>query len=305
MTAIIVFWAGVGLCLAPFVSPPMALAGGLLFAALFAHPCKQSCGRWIKILLQFSVVGLGFGLNFGEVVRAGSTGVVFTAVSITLTLGGGLLLGRWLAVGKKTAFLVSAGTAICGGSAIAAVAPVVEADEHEIAVALGTVFLLNAAALFIFPPVGHLLGLSPHQFGLWSAIAIHDTSSVVGAAARYGDEALKIATTVKLTRTLWIIPLALGTAAVLHHRKAKIVFPYFIIGFVAASLVVSLVPALDAEYRGVVAAAKKGLTITLFLIGTGLSRDTLRTVGVRPVVQGVLLWGGVALASLYAVLHAA
>jgi len=301
MTSTMFFLAGIILCLTPWVSPPVALALGLVFAFVFPHPCKKESSAVINVLLQFSVIGLGFGLNFTEVVNAGKTGILFTVVSIFATLAAGILIGRWLAVDRKTSFLVSVGTAICGGSAIAAVAPVIDADDNEIAVALGTVFILNAVALFIFPPLGHFFGLTMHQFGLWAAIAIHDTSSVVGAAARYGDEALKIATTVKLTRALWIIPVALGTALTMRHKTAKITFPYFILGFIAASAVVSLLPDLKPWYAWIVHISKIGLTVTLFLIGTGLSRETLRTVGVKPVLQGVILWTLISVFSLAAV----
>ena len=206
-----------------------------------------------------------------------------------------------MSINQKTSYLISTGTAICGGSAIAAIAPIIDADENEVAIALGTVFILNSVALFLFPPLGHYLGLTMKQFGMWSAIAIHDTSSVVGAAARYGDEALKIATTVKLTRALWIIPVALGTAIALKNRAAKIQFPYFILGFIGASLCVTFLPGFRPVYAGFVQVAKIGLTITLFLIGSGLSRETLKAVGVRPVVQGVILWGIISVVSLLAV----
>lgn len=297
----IVFMAGLFFCLTTLASPPLALALGLVMAFTVGHPFKQFNGRVIKYLLQVSVIGLGFGLNFGEVVNAGKTGILFTVVSILGTLIVGYLIGKWMSINQKTSYLISTGTAICGGSAIAAIAPIIDADENEVAIALGTVFILNSVALFLFPPLGHYLGLTMKQFGMWSAIAIHDTSSVVGAAARYGDEALKIATTVKLTRALWIIPVALGTAIALKNRAAKIQFPYFILGFIGASLCVTFLPGFRPVYAGFVQVAKIGLTITLFLIGSGLSRETLKAVGVRPVVQGVILWGIISVVSLLAV----
>ncbi len=293
--------AGLFFCLTTLASPPLALALGLVMAFTVGHPFKQFNGRVIKYLLQVSVIGLGFGLNFGEVVNAGKTGILFTVVSILGTLIVGYLIGKWMSINQKTSYLISTGTAICGGSAIAAIAPIIDADENEVAIALGTVFILNSVALFLFPPLGHYLGLTMKQFGMWSAIAIHDTSSVVGAAARYGDEALKIATTVKLTRALWIIPVALGTAIALKNRAAKIQFPYFILGFIGASLCVTFLPGFRPVYAGFVQVAKIGLTITLFLIGSGLSRETLKAVGVRPVVQGVILWGIISVVSLLAV----
>lgn len=297
----VIFLAGLLFCVTPFASPPLALALGLVMALTTGHPFRQFNGRVIKYLLQISVVGLGFGLNFGEVMSAGRTGILFTVVSILGTLIVGYVIGTWMSINRKTSYLISTGTAICGGSAIAAMAPIIDADEHEVAIALGTVFILNSVALFLFPPLGHYFALSAKQFGMWCAIAIHDTSSVVGAAARYGDEALKIATTVKLTRALWIIPVALGTAVALKNRSTKIVFPYFILGFVGASLAVTWLPSFRPVYAGLVQAAKMGLTVTLFLIGAGLSRETLKTVGVRPVVQGVILWGLISVVSLLAV----
>ncbi len=297
----IIFFLGFFFCLTPFASPPLALALGLVLALTTGHPFKQFNGPAIRYLLQISVIGLGFGLNIGEVVTAGKTGVLFTVVSISGTLVAGYLIGKWMSINRKTSYLISAGTAICGGSAIAAMAPIIEADENEVAIALGTVFILNSVALFIFPPLGHYFGLTMKQFGMWSAIAIHDTSSVVGAAARYGDEALKIATTVKLTRALWIVPLALGTAVALKKMSTRIVFPYFILGFIGASLVVTFLPGFKPMYVGLLQAARVGLTLTLFLIGGGLSRDTLKRVGVKPVVQGVVLWVLIAGISLLAV----
>ncbi len=301
MAAYVIFVIGLFFCLTPWASPPLALALGLAMAFTVGHPFKQFNGRVIKYLLQVSVVGLGFGLNFGEVVNAGKTGVLFTVVSILGTLIVGYLIGKWMSINQKTSYLISTGTAICGGSAIAAIAPIIAADENEVAIALGTVFILNSVALFLFPPLGHYLGLTMKQFGMWSAIAIHDTSSVVGAAARYGDDALKIAATVKLTRALWIIPVALGTAIALKNRAAKIQFPYFILGFIGASLAVTFLPDFKAVYAGVVDVSKTGLTVTLFLIGAGLSRETLKTVGVKPVVQGVILWMLISVVSLLVV----
>lgn len=301
MLSLMIFWSLLILCLTSWVTPPVALALGLLFAMIFNHPYKGHNSRVVKYLLQASVVGLGFGMNFTEVVAAGKSGILITIVSIAGTLGAGYVLGRLLAVPAKTAYLLSVGTAICGGSAIAALAPVIEADEKEVAVSLGSVFVLNAIALFLFPWLGHILTMTAHQFGLWSAIAIHDTSSVVGAAAHYGTEALKIATTVKLTRALWIVPLALVTAVLLRKKDAKISFPYFILAFVGASVVVSCLPALGPVYAGLVSVAKTGLTAALFLIGTGLTRDTLKSVGLRPVVQGVILWLLISGASLWSI----
>lgn len=297
----IIFLIGLLFCFTPLVSPPLALALGLIIAFTVGHPFKKFNGIVIKHFLQASVVALGFGLNFGEVFNAGKSGVCFTVFSITGTLFAGYLIGKWLVINQKTSYLISCGTAICGGSAIAAIAPIIEAGENEVAVALGTIFILNAIALFLFPPLGHYFGLTVRQFGMWAAIAIHDTSSVVGAATRYGDEALKLATTVKLTRALWIIPVCLVTAIILKNKSTKISFPYFIFGFIGASLIVTFLPVFKPVYNGIMCLGKIGLTVTLFLIGTGLSPNTLRVVGIKPVVQGVILWVLVSIVSLSAV----
>ncbi len=292
------FGAVLVFCFTPSASPPVALALGLALAMTLGHPYKQYNSRAVKYLLQVSVVGLGFGMNFTEVVSAGKSGILFTILSITGTLSVGYLLGRLLAVSKKISYLISVGTAICGGSAIAAIAPVVEADEKEVAVSLGTVFILNSIALFLFPWLGHLLGMTEHQFGIWSAIAIHDTSSVVGAAAHYGTEALKIATIIKLTRALWIVPVALVTAFLLKKKDTKISFPYFILAFVGASVMVSCFPSFKPMYAEFVSVARIGLTVTLFLIGTGLTPKTLKSVGLSPVSQGIILWLLISVTSL-------
>jgi uncharacterized integral membrane protein (TIGR00698 family) len=298
-----VFSAALLFCLTSYASPPLALGLGLAMALSVGHPWGAHNSRIVKYLLQFSVVGLGFGMNFGEVIAAGAKGVAFTAVSIFGTLTAGWLIGKWLKIERNTSRLISAGTAICGGSAIAAIAPIINAGEKEISVALGTVFILNSVALFLFPAIGHYFNLTQAQFGLWSAIAIHDTSSVVGAAARYGPEALKIATTVKLTRALWILPLSFGAVFILKNKSAKVSVPYFIFAFAAASLLVSAFPGFGPEYSAIAGSAKTGLTVTLFLIGAGLSRDVIRSVGLKPVIQGVALWTLISSVSLFVILH--
>lgn len=284
-----------------WISPPIALAAGLVFALAFGNPIPDTSHRASKLLLQWSVVGLGFGLNIPAVWSAGKTGFGFTVVTIWGTLLVGILLGRFLKVESQTSTLVSVGTSICGGSAIAAVGAVLEADARAMSVALCTVFVLNAAALFIFPPLGHVLGMDQSHFGLWSAIAIHDTSSVVGAAAKYGEEALNIATTVKLSRALWIVPIALGMAMLKHRSAAKVKVPWFIFAFLAAAGMRTLWPHGEIAYDAIKHVARLGLTLTLFLIGAGLSRDALKTVGIRPMIQGVLLWILVSIAGLVAV----
>ncbi len=297
----IVFLLALAFCLTPYASPPVALALGLLIALTIGHPYQKYNSKATKILLQVSVVGLGFGMNFGNVLEAGQSGILFTIATIFGTLTLGYFIGKWLKIDRKTSHLISSGTAICGGSAIAAVGPVLGADENQMSVALGTVFILNSIALFIFPIIGEYLKLTQMQFGIWAAVAIHDTSSVVGAAAKYGDEALRIATTVKLARALWIVPVALGTAFLFKSEKKKVAIPYFIFFFVVASIVRTYVPIEPKVFDILVSIAKTGLVVTLFLIGAGLSRKTLRSVGIKPLVEGVLLWIIIGSVSLWAV----
>lgn len=284
-----VFFVGLILAASGLVSPPIALLGGLTYGFAFAHPFHVASKRLAKFLLQASVVGLGFGMNLHEVLRAGRSGFVYTAVSITAAMLLGLGLGYLIRVGKKSAFLISAGTAICGGSAIAAVGPIADANEEEMAVSLGAVFILNSIALFLFPVIGWVLHMTQAQFGLWSALAIHDTSSVVGATAKYGPTALAVGTTIKLARALWIVPLSLVTAITLKS-KARIQWPWFILLFCLAALSNTLLPALNPAYGILSNLGKIGLTVTLFLIGTGLNKKTLQNVGVRPLLQGLALW---------------
>jgi uncharacterized integral membrane protein (TIGR00698 family) len=273
------------------------LAMGILFSLIFAHPYLSDTRTLSKLLLQISVVGLGFGMKLGEVIRVGRSGFLYTAASITLALLAGWALGRLLAVKRGVSFLISAGTAICGGSAIAALAPISGAGEEEIAVSMGTIFVLNAVALLAFPLVGSALGLTQAQFGLWAALAIHDTSSVVGAAARYGAVALTVGTTVKLARALWIVPVSLATAFTIKST-ARIKWPWFIVFFCLAAVFNSYVPQFHAVYPELKRLGVVGLTVTLFLIGTGITRKTLREVGVRPLLQGLVLWAIVSVTSL-------
>lgn len=272
-------------------------------ALTLGSPFKTS--RQTKILLQVSVVGLGFGMNLQKVFEAGRSGILFTLATIVATLVLGYLLGKALHISGGTAHLISSGTAICGGSAIAAVGPVIGATDEEMSVSLGTIFILNSIALFIFPVIGAALHLTQTQFGIWSAIAIHDTSSVVGAAAAYGAEALQVATTVKLTRALWIVPLTLGTAFAFRHRTStgarRVTIPWFIFFFLLASVIRTYVPAPQIAWDVVVRIARVGLTITLFLIGSALSRKSLAAVGFRPLILGVTLWVLVSAAGLWAV----
>jgi uncharacterized integral membrane protein (TIGR00698 family) len=286
-------------CLTPWCSPPIALALGLALALTLGSPWKTS--KPTKLLLQVSVVGLGFGMNLQKVVQAGREGILFTIVTIAGTLILGYLLGRAMKISSGTAHLISSGTAICGGSAIAAVGPVIGASDEEMSVSLGTVFILNSVALFVFPAIGAALQLTQTQFGIWSAIAIHDTSSVVGAAAAYGAEALQVATTVKLTRALWIVPLTLGTAFAFRRGGARVTIPWFILFFLLASVVRTYVPAPQLAWDVLVRIARIGLTVTLFLIGSQLSRASLAKVGIRPLVLGVILWIIISAAGLWGV----
>ncbi len=296
----IVFFVGLLLAASGFVSPPLALLGGLLYGFTLEHPFATESRTLSRYLLQASVVALGFGMNLDQVVRAGRSGFLYTAVGIASTMLLGIFLGRMIAVRRKVSFLITVGTAICGGSAIAAVAPITQATGEEIAVSLGTVFVLNSVALLLFPPVGAALHLSQSQFGLWAALAIHDTSSVVGAAAKYGNEALAIGTTVKLARALWILPIALFTAYKMKS-KTRVQWPWFILFFCLAAFANTYVSRFAPAYPILSRAGKIGLTVTLYLIGTGLSRATLKQVGTKPLVQGVILWAIVAIASLLAI----
>ncbi len=291
-------------CLTPWASPPVALALGLGLAQTVGNPFSIQTKALTHKLLQFSVIGLGFGMNAHAAVQAGKQGILFTVVSIVGTLVLGYFVGKWLGLGRRVVHLISCGTAICGGSAIAAIGPVLGAKDEEMSVGLGTVFVLNALALFAFPPIGHALHMSQHQFGLWCAIAIHDTSSVVGAAAAYGNQALEVATTVKLARALWIIPVAIGTSLIFKQKGVKIKIPYFIFGFILAMLVNTFVSAARPLGPVLVALAKVGLTVTLFFIGAGLSARVVGSVGAKPYLLGVLLWVVISTTSLYVILHA-
>lgn len=289
------------LCLFPFVEPPVALLAGFILSFTIGHPFIHLNSKATKILLQASVVGLGFGMNIYDAMAVGKEGLIFTVSSIALTLAFGLLLGKLFHINKKTSVLVSSGTAICGGSAIAAMVPIIDANEEETSVSLGVIFVLNSVALFLFPVIGHLLSMSQEQFGLWSAIAIHDTSSVVGAAHKYGEEALRIATTVKLERALWIIPLSFVTA--LLYRKGKVSIPYFIFLYVLAMVINTFIPAIHTVSPAIVMIAKRGLTLTLFLIGAGLSKEALKNIGIKPLLQGIILWAFISIMSLLVILN--
>lgn len=298
-----IFIGIVFLCLFSIISPPVALLLGVIIVNVFGNPFVTFNHKAITFLLQFSVVGLGFGMNVSTAVSAGKEGFLLTILSIFSTLVFGLLLGKWLKTERKTSHLISCGTAICGGSAIAAISPIIKSNENQTSIALGVIFILNSIALFAFPFIGHQLDLSQKDFGLWCAIAIHDTSSVVGAANKYGAEALQVATTVKLARALWIIPISLITAVFFKSESKKIKIPYFIGLFILAMLLNSYVPKVSDFAPYVVNIAKIGLTITLFLIGATLNVNALKSVGVKPLLQGIFLWIFIAALGLVSILY--
>jgi uncharacterized integral membrane protein (TIGR00698 family) len=295
-----VFFIALILTASGLISPPFALVVGIVYGFCFVHPYHLESRNLSRLLLQLAVVALGFGMNLRQVLHAGKSGFVYTAISITGVLLLGWLFGRLLRVSKKASYLITVGTAICGGSAIAAIAPITNPNDEEMAMSLGTVFVLNSVALLIFPLIGFALHLTQTQFGLWAALAIHDTSSVVGAAARYGTQSLQIATTVKLTRALWIVPVAMLTAY-FTKSKAKIQLPWFILFFCLAAVAFTYLPAGAAFYPLLSKLGRTGLTVVLFLIGTGLSKETVKRVGVRPFIQGISLWAVIAVLSLLAI----
>jgi len=296
----LLFLALAVLSFSPLISPPIALLFGILFVNIFGKVLETD--RFVKKLLQYSIVGLGFGINLNTAIEAGSQGFLFTVSTIALVMIFGLFLAKILKIDKTIAQLISAGTAICGGSAIAAVAPILKANSKQTSVALGIVFVLNAVALFIFPEIGHFFNLSQNQFGIWSAIAIHDTSSVVGAASKYGNEALQIATTVKLARALWIIPLAF-LISIFTKSEGKIKIPYFIGFFVLAILAGTYLPFLQNFNTIISEISRDTLKVALFLIGAGLSLQNLKNIGIKPLLLGIILWIFISSISLYAVLQ--
>jgi uncharacterized integral membrane protein (TIGR00698 family) len=299
----IIYVLAIAFCAMPFVETPYALLAGIVFAQTFRHPFLKTNKKLTKILLQSSVVGLGFGMNAMQAAEAGKQGFVFTIFSIVSTMTIGLLLGKFLKIERKTSYLISTGTSICGGSAIAAVSTILKSSEKQISTALGTIFILNSIALFLFPWIGSLIHLSQHQFGVWAAIAIHDTSSVVGAAGRFGAEALQTATTIKLERALWIVPVSFISIFIFKSETKKIQFPFFIVLFVVAMLINTFIPEIHTQTAFVVMLSKAGLKITLFLIGTELTRELLKSVGFKPLVQGVALWFFISILSLIVITH--
>ncbi len=318
-----IYWVLLALMIIPFdlilgekyqlITPPVALFTGLVFAFIFGIPYPKFNKKLSKYLLQASVVGLGFGMNLQESLQSGADGMLFTIISVIGVMIIGVILGRYMDIDRKTSYLISSGTAICGGSAIAAVGGVLRANENEMAVSLGVIFILNAIALFIFPPMGHFFGLSQAQFGTWAAIAIHDTSSVVGAGAEYGAEACDIATLIKCTRALWIIPLAFFTMWYFRNDKsgegkAKVSIPWFILLFVVAMVIFTYTPesamtVMGPVYNAIVVIAKKALVVVLFAIGASLSLKVVKQVGVKPLIQAITLWVAIGASSLFVVMY--
>jgi uncharacterized integral membrane protein (TIGR00698 family) len=291
------------LCLTPLVSSPIALALGFTLAVCIGNPFEQHLHRYIQLLLQISIVGLGFGLQLNEALQAGKTGFTLTVMSIVTVMVLGYFLGKFFKLEGKLSYLISVGTAICGGSAIAAASPIIKPSTKQISLALAIIFTLNSIALFVYPAIGHLLNLSQEQFGLWCAVGIHDTSSVVGAAGKYGNEALKIATTVKLARALWIIPVSLITMFIFKNKETKIKIPWFIGWFIVAIVLNTYFPAFKHISIAITGIAKSGLNLTLFFIGSTLSIETLKTIGIKPLAAAVLLWVTISIGSLLYIIH--
>ncbi|REC51124.1 MULTISPECIES: YeiH family protein [Chryseobacterium] len=290
-------------CLTPIVSSPVALLLGFVLAVFLGNPFEKSLHQYIHLLLQISIVGLGFGLKLDEALEAGKSGFILTVMSIFTVMILGYFAGKFLKLERPLSYLISAGTAICGGSAIAAISPIIKPNTNQISLALAIVFTLNSVALFIYPPIGHLLNLTQEQFGLWCAIGIHDTSSVVGAAGKYGNEALEIATTVKLARALWIIPVSVITMFIFKSKGSKVKVPWFIGYFILTILLNTYFPFVGELSSSITVLAKSGLNLTLFFIGSTLSLQTLRTIGFKPLALAVFLWIFISTGSLLYILN--
>jgi len=299
----IIFIGVIIFCLTPFISSPIALALGIILAIFIGNPFEKHLHKYIHLLLQVSIVGLGFGLKLNEALQAGKTGFILTIISICTVMILGYFLGKIFKLDKQLSYLLSVGTAICGGSAIAATSPIIKPNTKQISLALAIIFTLNSIALFIYPVIGHILHLSEEQFGLWCAVGIHDTSSVVGAASKYGDEALKIATTVKLARALWIIPVSIITMFIFKNKGSKIKIPWFIGWFILAILLNTYFPFFDRFSFAITVASKSGLNVTLFLIGSTLSLQTLKTIGLKPLASAVILWITISIGSLLYIMN--
>lgn len=298
MTRKVFFMVLAVLCLTPLISSPIALALGFALAVLIGNPFEKQLHQYIHLLLQISIVGLGFGMKLDEALHAGKTGLTLTVMSIVTVMTLGYFLGKVFKLERPLSYLLSAGTAICGGSAIAAVSPIIKPSTKQISLALAIVFTLNSIALFVYPAIGHLLNLSQEQFGLWCAVGIHDTSSVVGAASKYGNESLKIATTVKLARALWIIPISIITMFIFKNKESRIKIPWFIAYFIIAILLNTYFPFPEQMNASITALAKSGLNLTLFFIGSTLSLQTLKSIGLKPLLTAVILWAVISIGSL-------
>lgn len=301
----IIFLGCALLCVMPFIGSPIALVLGFAIAQIFGNPYELQSRKVSSFLLKVAVVGLGFGMNIFSAIKAGKEGIMFTVISISALMILGFLFTKFLKIEKATGYLISAGTAICGGSAIAAIAPITKAKPNQISVALAVVFTLNSIALLIFPPLGHLFNLSQHEFGLWCAIAIHDTSSVVGAASKYGEEALQVATTVKLARALWIIPLSFLTLLFFKNSTSKINIPWFIGLFLIAICINTYVPFIQPFSPIIINLSKAALTLTLFLIGTSLSFKIMKNIGYKPLLMAIILWIIIGIGSLIMIMNLA
>ena len=298
----VLFFLIIILALTGLINSPVALILGFVFASIFENPYSKESKKGINYLLKIAVVGLGFGMELFETIKTSKDGFLLTFLSIVLTITLGVFLIKLLKIDRKLGHLISSGTAICGGSAIAAVSPIIKADARTISVALGVVFFLNSIALFIFPYLGHFFEMTQNQFGLWSAIAIHDTSSVVGAALQYGDEALKTATTVKLSRTLWIIPLSIVSMMMFKVKGEKIKIPYFILIFIGVIILNSFISIPDFITTNIVMVSKRLLVLTLFLVGTTISYKDLKSIGIKPILFAVILWVIISIFSLVYIL---
>lgn len=289
-----IFYLGIALCLTPLVQSSTALLLGIFISIL---GIKNKISKYSSKLLQISIVLMGFGMNFEQVINASKSGFIYTTISVVSVISIGLLLGKYLKVDKNISLLISCGTAICGGSAIAAISSVIEAEDEEISISLIVVFVLNAIALILFPFIGHLLELDQITFGNWAAIAIHDTSSVVGAGAAYGETALEVATTVKLIRALWIIPLSI-VISLFNKNSGKIKFPWFILLFVLAIITAYLLPFGNSAFLLLKQLGKRGMIVALFFIGSGLSVSNMKEAGMKTFIQGIGLWLIIGISSL-------
>ena len=278
------------LCLTPIISSPVALVLGFTLVTLGLVPQQIDINLLTKKMLSYAIIGLGFGINLDQAIAASREGIGLILVSIFSTLVLGWILTSALSIDRKSGYLIASGTAICGGSAIAAVAPAIDAKSDQTSLALAVVFILNSVALFVFPLLGHLLEMSQHAFGVWCAIAIHDTSSVVGAASAYGDEALVTATTLKLARALWIVPVAFISALLFKGEGKKISIPFFILFYCLAILIAHFMPAFSALYKGIFSTAKQLLVLCLFLIGSGITFHKIKEAGIKPLLLGIVLW---------------